>query len=50
MAVQKKSGFILDVPKVLIKTATGTASMVTGESGSVAFGGDSISINGGWGN
>ena len=49
MAIAKNSGFILDVPKVLIKTSTGIASMVTGDSGSVAFGGDSISINGGWG-
>ena len=45
----RSAGFILDVPKVLIKTSTGIASMVRGDSGSIAFGGDSISINGGWG-
>ena len=50
MAITKKSGFILDVPKVLVKTSTGIAAMVTGSSGEVNFSGDSVSISGGWGN
>jgi hypothetical protein len=48
MAVQNVAGFIIDVPKCLVETAKGDYHMVTGSSAEVSFGGDSLTIDGGW--
>ena len=41
-------GFIIDAPNAAIITADGSTVLTTADSGEVTFGGDSISINGGW--
>ena len=43
-----KQGFIIDAPNALIMTPQGDSSIVSATSGEINFGGDSISINGGW--
>lgn len=48
MANLNVAGFIIDVPKCLIETAKGDYHMVTGSSAEVSFGGDSLTIDGGW--
>jgi len=48
MANKSIQGFIIDVPKVLVTTAKGDYHMVTGSSAEVSFGGDSLTIDGGW--
>jgi hypothetical protein len=41
-------GFIIDAPRVLLKTATGASHLATASQGTVTLGGDSIEIDGGW--
>lgn len=41
-------GFIIDAPKVLVKTANGNSHLATATQGQVTLGGDSIEITGGW--
>lgn len=41
-------GFIIDAPKVLLKTSSGDSHLATATQGSVSLGGDSIEIDGGW--
>jgi hypothetical protein len=41
-------GFIIDAPKVLLKTASGNSHLATASQGQVTLGGDSIELTGGW--
>jgi len=43
-----KQGFIVDAPKALILTSKGDSAVLSATSGEISFGGDSITINGGW--
>lgn len=41
-------GFIIDVPNVLITTTKGDTHIVNASQGEVKFGGESLTVNGGW--
>jgi hypothetical protein len=41
-------GFIIDAPKVLLKTANGNSHLATASQGQVTLGGDSLELVGGW--
>lgn len=41
-------GFIIDAPKVLVKTANGNSHLATATQGQITLGGDSLEITGGW--
>ena len=41
-------GFIIDAPKVLLKTSSGNAHIATASQGQVTFNGENVEINGGW--
>jgi len=41
-------GFIIDAPKVYLKTSTGASHLATAAQGTVTLGGEDIQIDGGW--
>lgn len=41
-------GFIIDAPKILLKTTSGNSHLATATQGQVTLGGDSIELTGGW--
>jgi hypothetical protein len=42
------NGFIIDTPNILIQTSQGDAHIVTAKNGEVKFGGESLTLQGGW--
>ncbi|MCP3925541.1 MAG: hypothetical protein GY714_23475 [Desulfobacterales bacterium] len=46
--MSKAKGFIIDSPNALITTPDGDTSVTASSSGEITFGGDTITINGGW--
>jgi hypothetical protein len=48
MAGLSRKGFIIDAPRVLLKTANGNSHLATAQSGEVTFGGENIEMSGGW--
>jgi len=41
-------GFVIDAPKVLLKTASGNSHLATATQGQITLGGDSMELTGGW--